>query len=235
MPVGDIPGWHQIFADDFRTDVPTGSFPGSVYGDKWTVYPDGWKDTTGNGQYYPSKVLSVTNGVLNMHIHTENGIHMVAAPEPKLPGVAAGNGQLYGRYTVRFRSDAIPGYKTAWLLWPDSGMWPRDGEIDFPEGNLNNTISGFMHHQNGTWGGDQDAYSTTVTYMAWHTATIEWSPNALTFILDGQTIGTSTSYVPSTPMHWVLQTETQLSGGAPSDSAAGDVQIAWVAVYAPAN
>jgi hypothetical protein len=34
-------------------------------------------------------------------------------------------------------------------------------------------------------------------------------------------------------MHWVLQTETQLSGGAPSDSAAGHVQIAWVAVYKP--
>jgi hypothetical protein len=35
-------------------------------------------------------------------------------------------------------------------------------------------------------------------------------------------------------MHWVLQTETSLSGSAPSDSAAGNVQIDWVAVYRPA-
>src|SRR5215472_1874929 len=27
MPVGDIPGWHQVFSDDFTTDVPLGSFP----------------------------------------------------------------------------------------------------------------------------------------------------------------------------------------------------------------
>ena len=33
-------------------------------------------------------------------------------------------------------------------------------------------------------------------------------------------------------MHWVLQTETQLSGGAPSDSAAGHVYIDWVTAYA---
>jgi hypothetical protein len=32
-------------------------------------------------------------------------------------------------------------------------------------------------------------------------------------------------------MHWVLQTETQLSGGPPADSAAGNVQIDWVTAY----
>jgi len=73
-------------------------------------------------------------GVLDNVIHTENGVHMVSAPEPVIPG---GNpGVPYGRYVVRFRSDAIAGYKTAWLLWPNSDNWPTDGEIDFPEGNL---------------------------------------------------------------------------------------------------
>jgi len=28
MPVGDLPGWHQTFADDFTTDVPLGGFSG---------------------------------------------------------------------------------------------------------------------------------------------------------------------------------------------------------------
>src|SRR3978361_375707 len=27
MPVGNLPGWKQIFSDDFATDVPLGQFP----------------------------------------------------------------------------------------------------------------------------------------------------------------------------------------------------------------
>jgi hypothetical protein len=235
MPVGDLPGWHQIFTDNFATDVPVGSFPGPVYSSKWTAYPDGWQDTSKNGTYYPSKVLSVQNGVLNMYLHTENGVHMVSAPEPILVPGSPGVGLRYGRYTVRFRADPVPGYKTAWLLWPDSENWPQDGEIDFPEGDLNSTIDAFMHRENGTSGASQDAYSTSATYTSWHTATIEWLPSSLTFILDGQVIGTSTSQIPNTPMHLVFQTETSLSGPAPSDSAAGNVQIAWVAAYVPAS
>src|ERR1700686_1550822 len=49
MPRGDLPGWHQIFAEDFATAVPVGSFPGPVYQSKWGVYPDGWHDTSRNG------------------------------------------------------------------------------------------------------------------------------------------------------------------------------------------
>ena len=55
----------------------------------------------------------------------------------------------------------------------------------------------------------------------------------MTFYFDGQLIGTSTNpaNIPSTPMHWVLQTETQLSGGPPANSAAGNVQIDWATAY----
>jgi beta-glucanase (GH16 family) len=253
MPVGDIPGWHQVFADDFITDAPVGTFSGcsqpsggtiltahctglppSVAA-KWFAYPDGWKDTTGHGTYYPSKVMSIQNGVLNLYIHTENGVHMVAAPVPKIPGGSGSDaGLLHGRYVVRFRSDALPGYKTAWLLWPDSGVWPGDGEIDFPEGNLDGTINAFMHYMNATSGSQQDAYSTTATYPTWHTAVIEWMPSYCSFSLDGTVIGTSTSNIPSTPMHWVLQSETTTDGLVPSDTTAGNIQIDWVAVYTPA-
>ena len=233
MPIGDIPGWHQIFTDDFTTNVPVGSFPQAV-STKWDAYPDGWKDTSKNGTYYPSKVVSVQNGVMNLYLHTENGVHMVSAPEPKLPGaIGTGGGLRYGRYVIRFKADAVPGYKTAWLLWPDSETWPRDGEIDFPEGDLTSTIGGYMHRQNGTSGGDQDGFSSSTTYTSWHTAILEWSPDKVNFILDGKSIGSSTSRIPNTPMHWVIQTETALDGSPPSTTAAGNVQIDWVAVYTP--
>jgi beta-glucanase (GH16 family) len=224
-PVGDLPGWRQLYVDDFATAVPTGSFPG-VYKTHWDVYLDGWKDTSKNGTYMPSKVMSVHDGLMDYYVHSENGVHMVSAPWLKDT-----KGQTYGRYSVRFRADKLPGYKTAWLLWPDSERWPDDGEIDFPEGDLDgtSTISGFSHYATST--GGQTVFPTSATYQDWHTATIEWLPGQVTFVLDGKVIGTATKNVPSTAMHWVLQTETALSGGAPSSTVAGHVLVDWVALW----
>jgi chitodextrinase len=235
MPIGDLPGWRQIFSDDFSVDVPLGDFPSAV-SSKWKPYPYPWKDTSKNGTYWPQKGISQHGGLMDIWLHTESvdgvAVHVVNAPQPILPGTS--RGQLYGRYVVRFTAEAVPGFKTAWLLWPDSNTWPRDGEIDFPEGNLTEDIYAFMHRQGATTGSDQDWYATGANYASWHTAVIEWLPTRCTFILDGKVIGNSTSRIPNTPMHWVLQTETQLSGGAPAESAAGHVYIDWVAVYAPA-
>lgn len=229
MPVGDLPGWKQVYTDDFTRDVPVGSFPGAV-SDKWDAYPDGWKDTSRNGTYAPSKVVSIRNGLMDMFLRTENGVPLVAAPAPKVSGGTAWNGQLYGRYAVRFRADPLPGYHTAWLLWPTSEVWPGDGEIDFPEGDLNDTMCAFMHRQDGSSATDQDAFCSSFGYQDWHTAILEWGPTATRFIIDGQVIGTSTSRIPSTPMRWVLQTETAYSVR-PDPNVAGHVQVDWVAVW----
>jgi beta-glucanase (GH16 family) len=228
MPVGNLPGWRQVFTDDFSTDVTVGGFPSnSAYRDRWGVYDDGAKDTAGkNGgpsRYYPSKVVSVQNGLANLDLHTENGTPMAAALLPALAG------QRYGKYTIRFRSDPVAGFKTAWLLWPDSEVWPRDGEIDFPEGDLTGTISAFMHRQGASSGGDQDVFSTSTSYTSWHTASIEWTPNAVKFVLDDRTIGTSTERIPNTTMHWVIQTES--NGDTSRPAARGNLQIDWVAMY----
>jgi beta-glucanase (GH16 family) len=112
-------------------------------------------------------------------------------------------------------------------------VWPRDGEIDFPEGNLTGTIHAFMHRQGATSGSDQDAFTTGVTFVAWHTAVIEWTPTRCEFFLDGVSIGRATSRIPNTPMHWVIQSETALDGSSPAAEAA--MQIDWLAAwrYAP--
>ncbi len=231
-PTASNQGWKQIFSEDFNTDVPVGSFPGKVYGNEFTVYPDRTKDTAGQqgapSRYYPSRVASVSNGMLNLYLHTEDGTPMGAAILPVLPG-----NHLYGKYTIRFRADALPGFKVAWLLWPDSENWPHDGEMDFPESGLDKTMNAFMHYQNGTSGSDQDVYPSTATYTSWHTTSIEWSPQEVHFILDGQSIGTSTAHIPDTPMHWVIQTEA-CTPSCPDASTAGNVQIDWMAAYAPA-
>lgn len=251
MPSGNLPGWRQVFSDNFTTSVPVGRFAGCVstprlmhasckrlpaaVRSKLWAYPDGWSDTSGHGRYMPSQVLSIRHGMLQYDLHTSGGTHMVAAVVPKIPGGADGSGLQYGAYAIRFRANPIPGYKTAFLLWPDSGVWPADGEIDFPEGNLNSTMGAYMHQQGGTSGASQDAYSTTATYTSWHTAVIEWTSHLCRFILDGQVVGTSYSLIPNTPMHWVLQAETALSGGAPASNVAGHLYVAWIAAYAPTS
>jgi hypothetical protein len=234
-PTGNLSGWRQIFRDDFTTDVPLGSFPSAV-SSRWWAYPSPWRDTSHNGTYAPQQVLSVHDGVLDIYLHTENGVHLVSAPVPILqPGPKRyGSGLLYGRYTVCFKADPVVGYKTAWLLWPDSGNWPTDGEIDFPEGQLSATITAALHHQGGKSPIDQDLFQTTATYTSWHVATIEWTAKTCRFYLDGAVIGTSRSRIPQTPMHWVIQTETDTTGVVPSDSASGHVLLDWAAAYVPA-
>ncbi len=225
-PHGDLPGWHQKYVEDFATDVATGSFPGA-YASHWYAYADGVKDTSRNGTYMPSRVLSVHDGVLDYAIHSEGGQHLVSAPVMRDT-----YGQVYGRYSVRFRSDQLGGYKNAWLLWPDSGRWPDDGEIDGPEGELDGTINAFSHFARPS--GGQDGFASNASFSSWHTVTIEWVPGKVTFHLDGAVLGTSTQNVPTTAMHWVLQTETSLSGSAPANGVAGHVLIDWVALYARA-
>ena len=236
MPVGDLPGWRQIFTEDFTTNVAVGSFPGPAYAAKWSAYPDGWLDTSKHGTYMPSTVLSVAGGALNLYLHTDSqGRHCVSAPLPILsPGAKAyGADWTYGKLEWCMRSDRLPGYKTANLLWPaNDGDWPAAGEMDHPEGNLDSgTIEAFMHW----WGGGgQDAYSATCDRTAYHRFGIEWLPGSLTFLLDGVIIGHATAKVPSGPMHFVLQCETALDGSTPDSTVAGLIQVDWFVAYIPA-
>jgi beta-glucanase (GH16 family) len=236
--VGNLPGWQQIFSEDFVSgNVPVGGFPGDVYGPKWSAnYADGTPDTAGQlnqtkSGYFPSKVLSVQDGALDMHLHSENGYSMGAAPAPKLKGTSTRpyNSQLYGRYSVRFRSDALTGFKTAWLLWPDSEQWPRDGEIDFPEGDLAASIFAAVHAA-GSEEDEVDMFHTSSSFSYWHTATTEWSPGRVEFFLDGRSIGTSTKATPDTPMHYVLQTESCLPV-CPEPETSGHLYVDWVAIW----
>lgn len=219
-----------MFNDDFTTSVSRGDFPAAVSG-TWTAYPDSWRDTSKHGVYSPD-IMSFHDSMMDIHLHTSDGKHKVAAPVPLIPDATMGNQQLYGRYAVRFRADAVAGYKTAWLLWPISETWPRDGEIDFPEGNLTNTINAFMHRQGATTGADQDIFRTDARYSEWHTAVIEWAPDGCEFFLDGVSIGKTTQRIPNTPMRWIIQTETAIDGTSPTDNAEGHVYLDWVAIWA---
>jgi beta-glucanase (GH16 family) len=235
MPKGNVSSngvtWKPVVSQDFGRSAARGKFS-SVYGSTWAGY-SGFADTSGRGVYAPDKVLSVSNGNLNYYLHTSNGRPQVAAPMPN-----GYNGQTYGRYAIRVRTDAVAGYKLAFLLWPTSNLWD-DGEIDWPDGNAAGKVypaSAIVGSYSASSGMRFDAPSTLVAPTmgtGWHDAVIEWTKGHVRWYWDGKLIGQTTDAagVPTKPMRWTLQAETNTDGGAVPSSAQGKVQVAWVVQY----
>lgn len=231
-PASPPAGWTRVFTENFDTDAAAGAFL-STY-PSWFAYPNTWTDTSGNGTYDGGANITVHDSQLDMKLFTAGGKINVCAPGPEtVPSVPSGNNFTYGRFSVRFKADQVAGYKTAWLLWPVSDSWPADGEIDFPEGSLDDKISAYMHYADPS--GGQDAFEPrTADYSQWHTAVTEWTAGQVKFYLDGVLYGTATTKVPSNPMYWVLQTETNLSGALPDSAAVAHVYVDWVTIDIPA-
>ena len=231
MPVGDLPGWHQVFADNFASDAyPIGSLTGCDMTGctgtprlRWGAVPDGHADTSGHCQYYPSRTVSFSGGVLDIFLHTEPGGTCLDAslyPRDAAP-------MSFGRYSVRFRADAVAGYKGIFFLWPVDHV---HGEIDFPEADLDAPIHGFLHPLVNR--PRFQRFVSTASWTSWHTATLEWTPARVTFILDGVSLGTTRIGVPQTPMTLAVRGESQLLGAPrPPPAAQGRLQVDWVTIY----
>lgn len=240
MPVGDLPGWTQIIAQDFTTPAPLGSFAATY--PYWARY-DGFLDTSRNttrpagqvGTYNSATTTTVHDSLFDGQIFTDaNGTPQVFAITPPFQdGTTVSGGQIYGRYSVRFKIDMMAQYKIAWLLWPRDNN-SAEGEIDFPEANLDSTIHGYSHEVNGVHSNNAYSFNTQVNaYGDWHITTIEWTPNGLTFYLDGAQVGqySGTLGLPTTEMKWVLQTETWINSTAPDPATTGHVYVDWVVAY----
>lgn len=246
VPVSGLPaeptGWRRIFEDDFSNPVELGQFPAAA--PKWGAYPAFWQGSMNNSYYDAPSTVSIHDGMMDIWCRTKDGRRVTAAPIPRLPvdpsvDQSGVDGSWSGYYTrsarvaVRVKTTPMPGYKTAWLLWPKSDTWPRDGEIDFPEGDckVGAKALGFMHRQNGANGADQDFFDTGVLYAdeEWHTYVIEWVAGvSCQFFCDDKAGPKWTSRVPNTPMRYVLQTETELRGIVPGPDVQGHVYCDWI-------
>ena len=226
MPVGNIPGWRQVFADDFiGTSLNTGSwfaYSGQPGGD-----PGGW--------WSPTHV-SVSGGELVLAGYRDPafGGRWVTGGVSSKPGLV----QTYGRYEVRFRFDAGVGIAHAILLWPADNSWPP--EIDFSEdnGTTKRTTYATLH-----WGqsNNQQQVQTPVDLTRWHTLGVQWTPGKLVYTLDGRAWATvSSRNVPSVPMVLDIQTQAWACGTSRWEACTSaatpthvDLFVDWVVAYAP--
>jgi len=224
MPEGDLPGWRQVLADDFDRDR---------LGDDWFAYT-GQPEGDPGGWFEPSHV-SVGDGLLTIGAWREparDDIYVTG-------GVSNQNRlmQTYGRYDVRFRMDRGTGIAYALLLWPrGDALLP---EIDFAEDNGRNRdlLYASLHQPGGV-----TTNTVAADFTQWHTAGVEWRPGELVFTLDGRPWSRLTGdQVPSEPMGLALQSQAWYCGHSweacpdATTPARVDLQVDWVAVYAPAN
>ena len=115
------------------------------------------------------------------------------------------------RVPVRQPREGGTGYGQALLLWPTSGQWPQDGELDFaesPHGDKK-TVAQTIH-----WGSDNQIDYRWVNgdFTAWHTYAVVWKPGVVQMLVDNKVYyDSSTSkahpQVPTDPMHLVIQQE----------------------------
>ncbi len=117
------------------------------------------------------------------------------------------------------------------MWWPQSDVWPAEQEVDWPEGNFDGTVSGYLHHPDNS----QDVFNSTARFSEWHTYVNEWSPGKYwSFGLDGVEKVRYTSFVPTTAHRWIVQNETNLDGLVPASTSEAHVYVRRMQVWVPA-
>lgn len=253
LPTASITGWAFSMSEDFGTSFSAGGvnssgvFP-SPYVNEMYAYADGTNDTSANNngsnsKYYPSTNLSC--GASKLITKCDLSGTLIRSATYVITPASNPTGQLSGRFEICFRvPSSIHGFKTAYLLWPTSGVWPRDSEIDWPEGSLATGGGGFgaNHLHQGSVSGvatdfDHHRYGTVpIPDGNWHVATIEWlSGSFVRSLWDGVTVGTTYDRVPNTAMRWTIQVESDVdlfgTGGYATTGDNGTVEVDWLAIW----
>lgn len=218
--------WKQTYRQDFTTAAPLGKVAAKYPG--MGLY-DGFNDTSGQGRYAPSKVLSVQNGALDFWLRSDRGQPLSAAvmPDGYKP-------HKTGRVSIRYKTTKTPGYKFVVILWPSSDNW-NEGEIDWPEATLGNkprpasAVPGSMSNRGMVFQPEKEMFAATDTSQ-YHVATTEWDRNIVRFYWDGKLVASTTKAVPTKPMRVTLQAETDIGKRVPT-TASGHVSVDWIAIY----
>jgi hypothetical protein len=240
MPTGNLPGWKQIFAEDFTKPAATGTMGSDtdagkiIYtganNTKWVTYPKTFLDTYERRPYRSDQVLSVHDGSLDFFLHSVDGQPAGANPSPVITGTS--QYQTFGRYSARLKVDNtdLSEYYIAWLLWPyEESLWDS-AESDYPELPLKAGVTGLHGVAHYKAGMHEKFDDPSVNLHEWHTYTQDWTPLTRSYYVDDRLIYQTFRPVYQAPERWQLQTETN-AWGATSLNHSGHLLVDWVSVY----
>jgi beta-glucanase (GH16 family) len=123
----------------------------------------------------------------------------------------------YGLYEFRVRTEPDPTHNMsgAVLTWPQSGIWPFDGENDIYETGTydpRTPFFSFIHY--GATATTQRSYRHLADANQWHTMAMDWSPSAIMIYRDGALVWTITdpTQIPDVPHHLCIQLDALGTG-----------------------
>ncbi|MFJ8573741.1 family 16 glycosylhydrolase [[Kitasatospora] papulosa] len=192
----------QVWADEF--DGSAGSAPDRS---KWTLETGGSGNGNNELQYYTDDSRNASldgrgNLVITALKNSDSGLRCwygTCQYTSARLNTAKTFTQAYGRYEARIKIPRGQGIWPAfWMLGDDLGSvgWPNSGEIDIMEnvGHEPGTVHGTIHGPGYSGGGGITASHTLPNGKAFaddfHTFAVDWSPNAITWSVDGQTYQT---------------------------------------------
>jgi hypothetical protein len=201
---------------NWGTPAWSDDFNGSTPGPLWGLYDDPGSQ---HGVRKPEN-CQVSGGELKV----------VSEPNLDTCGMAYQRTQTHGRWEARVKSTGS-GWKSLFIIWPDPGKWPDNGEYDWREHDAGGACyAGFMHYPNPTNKQERlpDNCASGGTGQ-WHNVAFEWSSTRLAGWVDGvlwyQLNCSSYGNLCQMPAgHLTIQNDNQ--GGASGHSALTEVD--WV-------
>jgi hypothetical protein len=197
-----------------------------------SALPSGWDVFTGEpggdpgGQFAASHVL-VRKGMLQLLTSKDAAYNMKWVTG----GVCqCGFASTYGAYFVRSRVTGA-GPNEVELLWPADNQWPP--EIDFSETGGSLTSSSSTLHFGVI--NQIDQRTILINMDQWHTWGVIWTPNKISYVVDGQIWGTisTPSEISQIPMTLDLEQRSLCSVGSQCPTHSVLMDVDWVAEYHP--
>lgn len=182
-------GWgaSQAGSDEFEYGSPTQ--PAVPDQSKWSLAGGGvglcWPGHSGNGRRCDAN-SRVVGGILRMTGEVDGDTGWLASR----------TNRQYGRWEIRVRSfnDAASNgrqYHPLLLIWPQSGLWPQDGEYDFLENSAPGMAcaEAFLHYPHDAGIPTQQQWVRESNCGAplsdWHNLAFEWTSTHIAGFIDG--------------------------------------------------
>lgn len=229
------------FEDNFATLAPRGSFLARYA--RWNGYPTSYHTTDYSGYYDPDQVSVVSATDNGRAVHAMDVLCTPGAPGKNVSAVMYPKGNLakHAGMLVEERIRVLhgtEGWHIANLLWPSSGNWPHDGEIDYYETEANDaSVNIFTHHYDGTSPYSDQEWGASLNQSQWHTVAMAWMPGQyINWYVDGKLKAHVTTAIEpaSDPMGLALQIESDsVTDGGVAPGHSTDVQYNWIRVYYP--